>query len=172
MTWDESFLVTLGRIGWMLLGVLTLLLLSAFPFEFAHLGAVRPAFMLMAVYYWTILRSPAPPAPAVFIVGLLLDFIAAYPLGMNALVLVAVQWSIKAQRKFLLGQSFAVIWAGFFLVALAAGGVEWLLFSLFNLALVPLQPVLLSIILSTLLFPVMAWPLSALHRATTERPEA
>ena len=122
--WHESLLRIVGRWGLGLAVVLALILLSAMPFRIVHLGEVRPAFMLMAVYYWTILR-PTPPL-AVFALGLVLDLLSDYPFGMNAMVLVAVQALTAHNRKFLLGQSFLVIWAGFALFALGAGVLQWL----------------------------------------------
>ena len=166
--WHESFLRIVGRWGLGLAVLLVLILLSAVPFRIAHLGEVRPAFMLMAVYYWTILR-PTPPL-AVFALGLVLDMLSAYPFGMNALVLVTVQALTSNQRKFLLGQSFLVIWAGFALVAFGAGVVQWMLFSLFNLALVSAKPMLISVILSAFLFPLCVLPLAAVHKALAESP--
>ena len=166
--WHEQFLSIIGRWGLGLAVLLVLILLSAIPFRVAHLGEVRPAFMLMAVYYWTILR-PVPPL-AVFALGLVLDLLSAYPFGMNALVLVTVQALTGGQRKFLLGQSFLVIWAGFALVALGAGAVQWVLFCLFNLALVSAKSLLISVILSAVLFPLAALPLAAVHKALADSP--
>ena len=168
--WHESFLRIVGRWGLGLAVLLVLILLSAVPFRIAHLGEVRPAFMLMAVYYWTILR-PAPPL-AVFAVGLVLDLLSAYPFGMNALVLVTAQALTGHNRKFLLGQSFLVIWAGFALVALGAGIVQWALFSLFELAFVSAKPMLISVTLSAFLFPLFVLPLAAVHKALAESPSA
>ncbi len=168
--WNESFLRIVGRWGLALIVLFFLFVLSAFPFRIAHLGEVRPVFMLMAVYYWTILR-PVPPL-AVFMVGLALDLLSDYTFGMNALILVAAQWLTGSQRKFLLGQSFLVIWAGFALIALGAGTVQWLLFTLFNLALVPAKPMLISVVLSTFLFPLLVLPLSAVHKALADDPSS
>ncbi len=166
--WYEQLLRIVARWGLGLAVLLALVLLSAVPFRIAHLGEVRPAFMLMAVYYWTILR-PSPPL-AVFILGLILDLLSYYPFGMNAMVLVAVQALTTHNRKFLLGQSFLVIWAGFALVALGAGALQWGLFSLFNVALVSAKPVLISIVLSAFLFPVSVLPLAAVHKALSDQP--
>lgn len=155
-----------------MLVLFVLLVLSAFPFEFLHLGEIRPMFMLMAVYYWTLVRPALLPPVVVFLLGLGLDLLAAWPLGLNALTLVAVQWVVQRQRKFLLGQSFLVLWAIFFLMALGTGILQWILFSLFNLELVVAKPVLISIILSTLLFPLMALPLAMVHKALAENPSS
>jgi rod shape-determining protein MreD len=166
--WHDTLLKTLGRWG-LVLGMLALVMaLSAVPFHIPHLGAARPAFLLMAVYYWTILRPP--PLLGVFALGLVLDLLSNFPLGMSAGVLVAAQALTAHNRKFLLGQSFRVIWAGFALVALGAGLIQWGLFSLFSLDLVPVKPVLAGALLSALLFPLLVWPLAAVYKALTDRP--
>lgn len=168
--WNETPLGSVGRWGLTALVILALFLLSTFPFRFAGLGEIRPAFMLMAVYYWTILRPSLLPPPAVFAIGIVLDVLFAYPLGMNAMVFVIAQWVTRGQRKFLLGQPFPVIWAGFALMALGSGVAQWLVFSLFSGTLVPVRPVVVGTLLSVFLFPAAALPLSVAHKALVDRP--
>ncbi|MBI3441978.1 MAG: rod shape-determining protein MreD [Proteobacteria bacterium] len=163
--WNESLLRMIGRWGLALAMLLVLFVFSAAPLEIARLGEIRPVFMLMAVYYWTILRPALLPAPAVFAIGLVLDLLSAAPFGMNALILVLAQWLIRSQRKFLLGQSFLMIWAGFAAIATGAGLMQWGLFVMFNLTLFSAKPMLVSVVISTLLFPLFVWPLSAVHKA-------
>jgi len=170
--WNESLLRTVGRWGLALLVLFVLLALSAAPLEIAHLGEIRPVFMLMTVYYWTILRPSLLPPAVVFLIGLVLDLLSAYPLGMHALIFVVAQGLTRSQRKFLLGQSFLVIWAGFALVALGAGLAQWALFALFNLALLSAKPMLMSVLVSGLLFPLAALPLAMVHRALIDDPSA
>jgi|SRR3989304_4650274 len=161
-----------GRWGLALLVLFILFALSAVPFEVPHLGEIRPVFMLMAVYYWTILRSsPLSPLLA-FAIGLVIDLLSAYPLGMHALVFVAAQWLTSSQRKFLLGQSFLVIWAGFALIALGAGALQWALFALFNAELLSAKPMLVSVLLSVFLFPLLVLPLSLAHKALADDPSS
>jgi len=157
----------IGQWGLVLLAVLVLLLLSAIPLHIVHLAEIRPMFMLMAVYYWTMLRPT--PVVGVFLLGLLLDNILDYPLGMNAFVLLLAQILTTHNRKFLLGQSFLVTWAGFAVVALGAGVLEWLLFSLFNFTVIAIKSMVLSVILSAVLFPVVVLPLAAVNRALLGR---
>jgi rod shape-determining protein MreD len=170
--WNESLWGAVGRFGLVLVVVFALLVLSSVPFQIAHLGEIRPAFMLMAVYYWTILRPPLLPPVAVFALGIILDLLSAWPLGLSALVLVAAQWLTRSQRKFLLGQPFPVIWAGFTLLAFGAGMFQWGLFSLFSLALVAAKPMFISVALSAFLFPVIALPLHMVHKALADQPLA
>jgi rod shape-determining protein MreD len=172
MIWNESLLRAAGRWGLALIFLFALLALSAMPLEIAHLGEVRPAFMLMAIYYWTILRPSSLLPVAVFILGLVLDLLSAYPFGMHAFIFVAVQWISSGQRKFMLGQSFLVVWAGFAFIALGAGVAQWALFSLFNLTLLSVKTMLISVMLSVLLFPLLVLPLAMLHKALADDPSS
>ena len=155
---------TVRRLGLTLLAVAVLLLLGAIPFHLGRLGEIRPAFLLIAVYYWAVMRPETLPPLFTFLAGIALDLLAGYPLGMNALTLVAAQWITRVQRKFLLGQPFAVIWAGLAIEALAAGILQWALFSLFYLNLMSIRPALMSALLTAIVFPLTVPPLAALNR--------
>jgi rod shape-determining protein MreD len=169
---DESLLGTVGRWGLALLVLFVLLALSSVPLEISHLGEIRPVFMLMAVYYWTILRPSSMLPVAVFAIGLVLDLLSAYPFGMHAFIFVVAQWITSSQRKFLLGQSFLVIWSGFAFIALGAGVLQWALFSLFNLTFLPVKAILISFVLSVFLFPLLVLPLSMVHKALVDDPSS
>lgn len=170
--WQEVALSVLGRLGLTLLVVFVLLTLSAFPFQAGSLGTVRPVFILIAVYYWAITRRDMLPPLAAFATGLVFDLVCGYPLGLTALTLVAVQWIIGVQRKFLSGQVFRVLWAGMAVVSLGAGLLQWILFSLFYGAVVPLVPVLVSIIVTAAVFPIFVPVLARLNRLLAERDMA
>src|ERR1700722_8544752 len=104
--WEESILSMLWRWAVTLAVIVVLIGLSVFPFRIGVLGEIRPSFMIMAVYYWAVMRPQAMTPPAVFLMGILFDEVAKYPLGLTALTLVLVQWITGTQRKFLLGQPF------------------------------------------------------------------
>ncbi len=172
MIWDESVLRTVGRWGLSLLTLGILIALSIVPFQVAHLGDIRPSFVLIAVYYWSVLRASPLIALLAFAVGLLIDLVSGYPIGMHAIAFVAAQWVTSAQRRFLMGQSFPVLWAGFALVALGVGLLQWGLFSLFNWTLVAPKLILISTALTVFLFPAMVVPLSIVHKALADDPSS
>jgi rod shape-determining protein MreD len=159
-----------GRWGLVLLMVFILLVLSAFPFQFASLTEIRPFFMMMAVYYWAITRPSLLPPFAAFFLGLLLDLLGAWPMGINALTLVLVQWITRKQRKFMFAQPFLVMWAGLALMACGVALLQWLLFMLFHLSLVPFKPIAISALLTILLFPIMVLPLHGIHKMLSDKP--
>lgn len=161
--WQESILGILRRWGVTLLVIFALLLISTFPFTLANIGEIRPSFLLIAVYYWAVMRPSTLPPFGVFAVGLAFDLIADYPFGLSALTLVLAQWITVSQRKFLLGQSFIVMWMGFAIVAAGAGALQWAAFSLFEFHLVNIRPCIASAILTAAFFPLAVPVLSAFN---------
>lgn len=145
-----------------LLAALVLLSVLSLPLPYA--GSVRPCLVLMAVYYWSIFRPTLVPPVLCFAAGLLMDILSGIPLGVNALVLVAVQWVVRGQRRFLMAQPYKVLWAVFGLVVVLASGLTWLLFGIMQRSWAPLPPLAGTIAASFLLFPLVSWILIFVHR--------
>ncbi len=140
-----------------------LVLLSVLSLPLPYAGSVRPCLVLMAVYYWAIFRPTLVPPFLCFIAGLLMDILSGMPLGVNALVLVAVQWVVRSQRRFLMAQPYKVLWAVFGLVAVLASALTWLLFGITK-NWTPLPPLAGTVAASFLLFPLVSWILIFVHR--------
>lgn len=162
--WKGILLAAAARFGLTFLVIFVLLIVSTFPLPGPHLAEVRPAFVLMAVYYWTILFPGTFSYFLTFGLGIALDLLTGFPLGINAASLVLVQWVTFRQRKFMLGQPFGVLWAGLALVAVSIGTLQWLVFSIVNSQPAPLRSQLMSIAVTCALFPVAAPALSAFGR--------
>jgi rod shape-determining protein MreD len=145
-----------------LLGLMVVLSVLSLPVP--HAGEVRPSLVLMTVYYWAIYRPTLVPPALCFTVGLLLDILSGMPLGLNALTLVAVQWIVRDQRRFLMGQPYMAIWAVFGLVAMLTAGLQWGLYGLLHQAWTPLLPLAASVVFSLLLFPLVTLLLIFVHR--------
>jgi rod shape-determining protein MreD len=125
--------------------------------------------MLIAVYYWAIMRPQTLTPAATFIVGIAFDLMTNSPLGLNALTLLLVQWVTQRQRKFLLGQPFLVMWMGLGLVATGASALQWALFSLYNLQLVAVRDCIMSALMTAAVFPLVVMPLSAFNKMLADR---
>lgn len=144
--------------------LLALLLLSVLALPLPYAGSVRPCLVLMAVYYWSIYRPTLVPPFLCFGAGLLMDILSGMPMGANALVLVAVQWIVRSQRRFLMAQPYKVLWALFGLVTVLACGIIWALFGALNRKWMPLPPLGGTIVASVLLFPLVSRLLIFVHR--------
>lgn len=167
--WEKSFAERLARFSLTSFIVFVLLMLSAFPFKIGDFGEIRPAFLLMAVYYWAIFRPSMLPPSATFAAGLLQDLLSGFPPGMTAATLVIVQHITRNQRKLMLGQHFVVIWAVMQLLALCVGIAQWMVYSLLEWHIMPLKPVFTSALMTGVFFPLAALPLYALNRAIERR---
>lgn len=162
--WREPLLVITARLGLTFLIGFVLLVLSVFPIPTGHFGDVRPGFILMAVYYWSIMWPSVMTYLTTFLIGIAFDLLAGAPPGMNAMTLLMVQAVTRSQRKFMINQSFRVIWAGLALVAFLTALIHWILFSLLHGAFLGAQTALVGAVLTCLLFPVMMPPLSHFGR--------
>lgn len=142
-----------------------LVLVGMVPVPLPLYAPVAPLLGVMAVYYWAIHRPDLLPPSAVFAVGLLQDLLSGAPLGMNALVLVTVQWVVLNQRRYFLASTFALMWFGFSLIVLGAAFLQWAAHSAFNATLLRVDTALAQAMLTLAMFPMFAWLFVRVHRA-------
>lgn len=142
-----------------------LVLVGMVPLHLPLYAPVAPALALMAVYYWTIHRPDLLRPSAVFLIGLLQDLLSGGPLGLNALVLLAVHWVVLNQRRYFLTGTFALMWFGFGLIVLGAAFLQWAAHSALNATLMRLDTALGQAMLTLALFPMFAWLFVRIHRA-------
>lgn len=125
-------------------------------------GAPRPPFLLAAVYYAAIYRPGLAPFWAVFVLGVVRDALLGLPIGAGAAALIAVRWAAAHLRRFLAGQDFVALWAGFVLAALGAQAATWSVAALLSPGLPAWGPAVAGAALGVALFPLLSL---ALHRA-------
>lgn len=147
-------------------GVLSLLLVlfGAAPLYAPYYGPVAPVLPLIAVYYWSVHRPDLMPFWLVFLIGLLQDILTAGPTGLWAMILLACQWLLMGQRRFVVGRPFLLIWLGFVAVAAMALTLEWLASSAYHVAVMPTEPALFRALLTIALFPALFWLFVLVHR--------
>lgn len=155
--------------------IIVFLLLNVVSFSLPHAGDFKPFFLLMAVYYWAIYRPTVMPVAYTFILGLVMDLLSELPVGASALILIALQVTVRRSRLFLMGQPYVMVWFGFFLTAVANAFCLWVIMSLSTLSFVSLTALfqtLVAALLSTLLFPLATIALRGVHRIlpVTSRP--
>ena len=149
---------------------LLFVVLSVVPLHIPGFAAVTPAFALMAVYHWTIYRPELLPPFAVFVLGLLLDFLDGTPyVGVSAASLLLAQWVLMGLRRFFADRLFPLLWAGFLVTALAVVGFEWALVSAIKGQLWGLRPCVFEAVLTVASFPVASYLLTRLQRGLLAR---
>jgi rod shape-determining protein MreD len=140
------------------------LLIGLISWPVAGMSAIKPQLVLMVVYYWAIYRPTLVPPALCFCCGILIDMLSGAPIGTNAIILVALQWLVRDQRRFLMGQPYMTIWAVFCLVALAASLGQWSLSGLSLMRWPDIRPVLASAGVTTFLFPPVTMLLVSIHK--------
>lgn len=141
-----------------------LVLFGAAPLYAPYFGPIAPVLPLIAVYYWSVHRPDLMPFWLVFLIGLLQDILTAGPAGLWAMILLACQWLLLGQRRFVVGRPFLLIWLGFVVVATMALVLEWLVSSAYHMALMPVEPALFRAALTIALFPAFFWLFVQMHR--------
>ena len=136
---------------------LLLVILGLLPLHVPGFVSVAPILPVMAVYHWAIHRPELMPAYAVFGIGLLQDLLTGQPMGVNALVLLAVYGVVYSQRRFFVGKSFFVSWLGFALVSAGAAMLSWILVSAYQVSPAAPGAVTFQYFLTASCYPLLAW---------------
>ncbi len=139
---------------------IVLVLLTATPLYIGHVDRVMPQMGVLAVFFWVIYRPDLMSYGAAFAIGIVADLASGAPLGISAMVLLVVRRVVLGQQRFFIGKPFPVLWSGCAFIALPAALLQWLLASIYLFAGLEIMPVIFQALLTTLLFPPVAWLLT------------
>jgi rod shape-determining protein MreD len=143
---------------------LVLVILNLVPLHLPGYAAISPNFALMAIYYWALHRPSLLPSGAVFIIGLLQDFMSGGPIGQNAAILVVVYIIAVSQARFFYGKSFFVVWWGFMVVSLCVATMEWVIASLMEASMLAPEPAFYECAMNVAAYPIFGWLFVQVHR--------
>ena len=150
----------LARAAFPVTGAAILLVLAATP---VGLPALGPALALACVFFWSVFRPAATPAPAVFGLGLLQDLLGFAPLGQGVLMLLLAHGAALRLRRVLATQSFALVWLTFCALAAAAATLGYAVQVLLGWRVVPFSPAVVQTALAAGCYPAVAAVLTRLH---------
>ena len=139
-----------------------LIILAAVP---VGIPGIIGAVSLPCIFFWTIFRPAAMPAPVVFALGLLQDLLSFAALGTGVLTLLILHGVTLRLRDVLARQSFLAVWIGFCVAAFGVAGAYWGLQSVLALQLPPIAPALHAALLACGLYPAIALVLTRVHEA-------
>jgi rod shape-determining protein MreD len=131
------------------------------PLHIPSFEPVAPSLPLVATFYWTLHRPDLMPVWAVFVLGILQDALIGLPAGVSACMLTATHAAVIAQRGFLIGRSFAVVWLSFGLVTLGASTLGWALTCAFHGALLAPTAALFQALMTFGAYPIVSRLLSS-----------
>ncbi len=146
------------------LSVLVLFLLDFVDFGTSFSIDIKPYFILICIYFWSIYRPSLLIPIYVFALGLIFDFVLNYPVGLHAILFVAIQWIFRDQRLFFIGQPYVIVWMGFALTCFVVMSLEWVLFSLLIDMVYSFNIVLYGTLTSTMIFPLVTLLFNAIYR--------
>lgn len=131
-----------------------LVLISALPISGPAVKVMVPAMTIITVYYWSVNHVTSMPAALVLVIGVLEDAVVNTPLGLHAIVLLAVFGIVQWQRQFIVGKSFLVSWAAFTVLALGGYLMMWVIYVIYSWAYVPFEGFLLQGIGTAAVYPL------------------
>ncbi len=139
-------------------------LLSFVPISRIFGSSTMPAFALMAIYYWAVVRPNMFSVYAVFVVGLLTDLLSAGPIGLWAFTYVFTYTVVLTQRFLIINAPFSVFWFGFGLAGVLVGAVSWGLASISYGMFLPVWPILAHILVTVAFFPFFSFLFGRIER--------
>ena len=144
---------------------LLLLLVSILPMGIPGFAQIMPALAIIAVYYWTVHRPDLMPLWAVFSIGLFSDLVGGGRIGIGAFLALVVYGIVASQRRFFISRSFAVIWFGFGLVALAVAALDWSLHSALIGQVLDIRPAMFQYLTTVAAYPLVGWLFARAQRS-------
>ena len=139
--------------------------ISVLPLRVPGYAVLTPAFVLMAVYHWTIYRPDLLAPVGLFAVGLAQDLIAGTTIGASALVLLLARAAVLRCRRYFLNRTFPFVWGGFALLAGASMLGLWALHCLLQLTFPDLRTTVFCTVLTVAIFPLASFALGRTQRA-------
>ena len=141
-----------------------LILLNLVKFPLLGNDGGKLSFLLIGIYFWTIYRPTLLPYPVIFGAGLLLDLLSGGLVGLNALGFMIVAMIVRGQRRFLLGQSWSVVWAGYCVAVTLLMGIHYLVYCMASATILSPIPLGFNLVISYLLYPLILPPMMLLNR--------
>ncbi len=157
-----------GSLARLLPGTVTFLMIfpPLLPTGIPDFSMVAPDFLLISVYHWTLYRPAQLPYPLLFLIGLAGDLATAVPVGLTSLLLLVLRAIMLSRRRFFVGLSFSLLWAGFAVAAVTASATRWLVGSLFHAHLLDLRGFVFQTVLTVACYPLFTLLLARLQRVT------
>lgn len=130
--------------------------LTSLPYGLTEVADGTPSLMLIVVFYWVSRRPALLPPIVILFIGLWHDALIGAPIGLSSLLLLAVRAAIVEQNVIVFSQSFILGWIGFAALCSLVTLVEWLLVSWLQGGFLTLSPFVIQILLSIILYPLIA----------------
>lgn len=139
-----------------LLSSVFLLLVSYIPLDFSLFNNIRPAVVLVCVYFWMLHRPDLFNLFSVFILGAVDDIISSAPMGSSIFVVLLMYWLINNLQKYFNSKPFVITWYGFAILSLITMLSRWLVVSVYYSRFLPLDVLFFSYLVTVAVYPVIS----------------
>lgn len=142
---------------------ITLLLLASFSsFNLSGNMTLRVPVFLTLVYVSALGSPKLCPLWIAFVGGVAVDFAAEGPIGVHAILFVAIAQFVAARRALILNREFAGVWFGYWAAAFIVAFAPWFLLSALERTFFSPVPAIISAGLNGIAFPILFRPLFVL----------
>ncbi len=138
------------------LSTLFFVLVDYVPFHIPLAHYLSPDLACCCVYFWVLYRLDLFGIFSVALLGMICDALSGAPFGMNIFVLTLVYLLTITYGRYVNTKPFIISWIGFALVLLAAFCMKWLLVLIYEHTLLSFWHVLISYIVTVLVYPMLA----------------
>lgn len=122
---------------------------------------VQVNFYMLLVYSLSVRNPASLPYLVTVIVGIVLDILYMFPIGLHALLFCLVQWLASDQSRMLRAQPFLFLWFGYVISVCAVQGiivgVLWLKTGVWDHSTAFLSTVLLTSLIFPMLYSLVSW---------------
>jgi rod shape-determining protein MreD len=93
--------------------ILLSIMFITLPLKVDNIALLMPLVTLVIIYFWAVYWPQSLPYFAILLLGLFKDLLESNILGLNALYFLLFLNAAKSQIKYIINNSFIVVWAGF-----------------------------------------------------------
>ena len=132
-----------------------LALLTVVPYGVPELNKAMPLLPLIAVFFWSIHCPRLYPIVVSFFLGLLQDSLGGTPIGFSSAIYLSMHALVGYQHTFFHEKSFFVLWCAFAALSGVIIFLGYIVLVIFHLALLPVMPILMQLLMTILIYPLV-----------------
>jgi len=146
-----------------------LTLLTVIPYGVPELNKAMPLLPLIAIFFWSIHCPTLYPLVFSFLLGLLQDSLGGTPIGFSSAIYLAMHALVGYQHTFFHDKSFLVLWCAFSVLSGVIIFFGYIVLVIFHLALLPVVPVLVQLLVTIAIYPLVTRFLQGVMRCIIHR---
>ena len=146
-----------------------LALLTVIPYGIPELNRAMPLFPLIAIFFWSIHCPTLYPIIFSFFLGLFQDSLGGTPIGFSSAIYLAMHALVGYQHTFFHDKNFLVLWCAFSVLSGLIMLLSYIILGIFHLALLPVMPILMQLIVTIAIYPLVTRFLQGVMRHIVRR---